>query len=219
MTKQSMKEYWNVGESCVLRGIVNNRVWSAQSVIVVRDKPEEIILLLLPGAQCAFPEGYWYWRLINDHSTGTRWQEATGERIVLREYTWQTNRILMFLEPEKYYSCYLIWDHVSGQFSCYYINFQLPYSRSHCGFDTLDLDLDIVIDPNYNWTWKDLEDYHNGVREGSIRNEWVNGVEQSQTEIFDRINKRIYPLDSSWRNWQPNRTWFSPTLIEKWQEI
>jgi hypothetical protein len=210
--------YRAAGESCVLRGIVNHQVWLAQSVIVVKDTQDETILLLLPGAQCAFPEGYWRWRQ-NDYSQGTRWQEAKSDPIVLRKFSWHTNRILIFLEPEKYYSCWLFWDQASDQFSCYYINFQLPYRRSHCGFDTLDLDLDIVVDPQYNWKWKDIDEYQEGIQEGGIEDRWVKEIEQSQQEVFDRINSQRYPLDGSWLHWQPDPTWVSPTLSASWQVI
>ena len=207
-----------VGESCVLRGIVNNQVWLAQSVIVVKDEPQETVLLLLPGAKCAFPEGYTSVR--NKKTPGlTRWQEARRATIVLRKFAWQTNRILIFLEPEKYYSCFLFWDHQTGQFGCYYINFQLPYHRSHCGFDTLDLYLDIVIDPQYNWKWKDVDEYQAGISGGGIQDEWVKGIEQSQGEVFKRINKHRYPLDGSWLQWRPDPTWVSPQLPDGWRVV
>lgn len=211
--------FWEVGESCVLRGIVNNQVWLAQSVIVVKDEPKETVLLLLPGAQCAFPEGYWHWRRHNDFSYGTRWQEAKSEQLKLREFGWHTNRILMFLEPEKYYSCCLFWDHASDQFGCYYINFQLPYQRSHCGFDTLDLDLDIVIDPQYHWKWKDEDEYQDGIRDGGIQEQWVKGIEQSQAEVLGRIQRRDYPLDGSWLEWRPTPDWVAPKLLERWRVV
>ena len=214
-----MRNYWEAGESCVLRGVVNNQVWMVKSVIVVKDQPEETILLLIPGAQCAFPEGYWRWKKNRDYSQGTRWQEAKQEHILLREFDWQRNRILMFLEPEKYYSWSLFWKHDSNQFGCYYLNYQLPYQRSHCGFDTLDLDLDIVVDAEYNWEWKDKEDYQVGIREGSIQDEWVKGIEKSHEEVFDRINKHNYPLDGSWLHWQPMSDWLPPKLPEKWQVL
>jgi len=204
-----------VGESCVLRGIVNNQVWLAQSVIVVKDEPQETVLLLLPGAKCAFPEGYTRWRS-RETSGLTRWQEARRTPIVLSELDWQTNRILIFLEPGKYYSCFLFWDHQTGQFACYYINFQLPYHRSHCGFDTLDLDLDIVIDPQYHWKWKDEDEYQAGIREGGIQDEWVQGIQQSQAEVFNRINTRSYPLDGAWVDWRPDPTWVPPQLPDGW---
>jgi protein associated with RNAse G/E len=214
-----LKKHRAVGESCVLRGIVNNQVWLAQSVIVVKDQPSEVVLFLPPGAQCAFPEGYWYWRTNQDHSHLTRWQEARSDSIVLREFPWQTNRILIFLEPEKYYSCFLFWDDASDQFQGYYINFQLPYHRSHCGFDTLDLDLDIVIDPQYHWEWKDEDEYQDGIREGGIQAEWVKGIEQSHAEVFERIGQRGYPLDGSWLSWQPDPHWALPGLPDGWQVV
>jgi len=129
---------WNPGDHCIRRGVVNSRVWMAQSVIVVKDEAEETILLLPPGAQCAYPESYWRWRH-GDYSQGTRWQEAKNPNLMLRQFDWKTNRVLMFLEPEQYFSCWMYWDHATDAFNCYYINFELPYRRSHIGFDTLGL--------------------------------------------------------------------------------
>ena len=200
----------------MLRGIVRDQVWLAQSVIVVKDAPQETVLLLLPGAQCAFPRGYPHWRN-KDYPGETRWQEASHTPIVLKELAWHTNRILIFLEPEKYYACFLFWEHASGLFDSYYINFQLPFRRSHCGFDTLDLDLDIVIDPEYHWQWKDVDEYQAGIREGGILDEWVQGIQRSQAEVFDRIHRRVYPLDGSWLDWQPDPGWIPPKLPESWQ--
>jgi len=214
-----LKNYHETGESCVLRGIVNHQVWLAESVIVVKDGPKQTVLLLMPGAECAFPEGYWRWKKNRDRSNGTRWQEARSERLQLRKFAWQTNRVLIFLEPEKYYACFLFWDQAEDQFNSYYINFQLPYRRSHCGFDTLDLDLDIVIDPQYHWIWKDEEDYQEGIREGGILDEWVQGIERSKTEVFERINRRADPINGSWLTWRPDPGWAAPSLPENWQTL
>jgi len=214
-----VENFRKVGENCVLRGIVNNNVWVSQSVIVVKDEQKETILLLLPGAQCAIPEGYARWRVKKDFSHGTRWQEAKSNHIKLLESPWKTNRVLIFLEPEKFYSIFLFWDHESDQFGCYYINFQLPYRRSHCGFDTLDLDLDIVIDPQYKWKWKDLDHYQAGIQEGGIQDEWVSGIEESKSEVIERINNREYPLDGSWLKWRPEITWKPPALPNNWEKI
>jgi hypothetical protein len=207
---------WQTGETCVLRGIVNHQVWSALSAIMVKDQPEETVLLLIPGAQCAIPEGLWRRRMNQDYPHGSRWKESRQENFVLREFTWQTNRVLILLEPEKYYSCFLFWEHFTSQFGCYYINYQLPYRRSHCGFDTLDLDLDIVVDPQFNWKWKDEEEYRAGILEGGIQDEWVIGIEGSHLEVFDRIARRSYPFDGSWLDWRPEPGWEPPTLPDGW---
>jgi protein associated with RNAse G/E len=214
-----LKNFWKAGESCVLRGIVNRQVWLAQSVVVVKDGPQQTVLLLMPGAECAFPEGYWRWRKNKDFSQGTRWQEARSDHIHLRKFVWQTNRLLMFLEPEKYYACFMFWDQASDQFNSYYINFQLPYRRSACGFDTLDLDLDIVIDPDFHWEWKDEEEYQAGIREGGILDEWVQGIERAQLEVFERIRQRSDPINGAWLTWRPDPGWTAPGLPEHWQVV
>ncbi len=212
-----MQSMWNPGERVVLRGIVNERVWSALSVIVVKDTLEETTLLLLPGAQCAYPEGYFRWKH-GDYSQGTRWQEAKSNAWTFREFVWQRNRFLIFLEPQKYYAIFYTWHHDTDQFTCYYINFQLPYRRSHCGFDTLDLDLDLVIDPQFTWRWKDEDAYREGIQEGGIHEQWVDGIEHAQQEVFDKIHKRCYPLDGSWMHWRPDPSWNPPRLPERWDE-
>ena len=214
-----MEKLYKPGDKCVLRGIVYNQVWLVQSVIVVSDKLNETVLLLIPGAQCAIPKEYWRWRDLGNKENIERWKVARRNPLILEEFTWQKNRVLYFLESGKYYSFDLFWDHESDKFNCYYINFQTPYKRSHCGFDTLDLDLDIVIDELNNWKWKDADEYQAGIREGGIKEEWVEGIEKSKEEVIERINKHIYPMDGSWVNWRPDLTWKPPTLPDDWQNI
>jgi hypothetical protein len=213
-----MDNHWQPGENIVLRGICAGRVWLVQSVSVVKDERDETILLLLPGGQCAYPEGYFHWKR-GDSSLGNRWQYAGRKDWKLRQFPWQTNRILMFLEPDKYYSCWMFWDHTSSQFTGYYVNFQLPYQRSRLGFDTLDLDLDLVIDPQMHWHWKDENEYREGIREGGIQAEWVQAIEASLPEVFERIAHRTPPLDGSWINWRPDPSWNPPHLPDQWMVV
>jgi protein associated with RNAse G/E len=214
-----MNEYRKFGENSVIRGIVNNKIWIAQSVIVVKDTQKETILLLQPGAQCAIPNKYWRWKRNREAGQGSRWEVSKRDQIVLKDYIWHTNRILMFLEPEKFYSCMLFWDQKTDVFNCYYINFQLPYRRSQCGFDTLDLDLDIVIDDKYNWKWKDEDEYQEGIREGEIQSEWVKKIEESKFDVFNRISTRSHPLDGSWLSWRPDPAWLAPKLPKGWEVL
>jgi protein associated with RNAse G/E len=212
-----MNRVWKPGEQSVLRGIVSDRVWSARSVIVVKDDVDVTILALLPGAQCVYPEGY-FLRKKGDFSKGSRWQESNGMSWTFREFTWQWNRLLIFLRPKRFYDTNLAWDHATEQFKCYYINFQLPYERSGLGFDTLDLDLDIVISPSYDWHWKDESDYLEGIKAGGIKQAWVDGIEQAKPEVLNLIERRSYPLDGSWNDWRPDLNWNPAILPPTWNE-
>ncbi len=211
-----MDNYWKPGDSAVLRGVFNARVWAAQAVRVVKDTPTETVLLLVPGAECAFPEGYFRWGH-GDFSHGTRWSDSLGGAWQLRRTHWQTNRFLMLLEPGRYYATEYIWEAATGAFRGYYVNFQLPFRRTRLGFDTLDLDLDLVVDSSQSWELKDTEDYDAGLQSGGIEPAWSAAIAQAQPAIIAAIEARQYPFDGAWLNWRPPAEWQPPTLPAEWQ--
>jgi hypothetical protein len=212
MTKPKL---WNNGDNVLLRGIYDYRPVSAQSLRVVKDTPTETALCIWPGAECVAPSAY----IRHGHASWDRWVETLANNLQLEKYLWRTNRLLFLLEPQKFYSTIYIWEGTSNIFVCYYINFQLPFRRTPLGFDTLDLDLDIVIENLQKWEWKDEEEYQAGIRSGGIRPEWVREVERAQNEVFARIEQRAYPLDDTWMNWRPDPTWDAPCLPENWDEV
>lgn|SRR5574341_408322 len=209
-----MAEGWNTGEVIAWRGIYNQKVWHAAPMIVVKDSPEETALALLPGANCFVPEGY----SRGKQNGKRRWDFKDGPW-KLDEHIWHTNRLLHLLEPQKYYAIVYFWDDKSDQFLCYYINFQLPFQRSHCGVDALDLELDLVIKPDFSYEWKDLDEYHKGIDTGIIPNEWVPEIESARTEVLERLAKRQYPFDNSWLDWCPNPSWSAPKLPANWDKV
>jgi protein associated with RNAse G/E len=205
---------WNPGDVISWRGIYRSRVWHAQTVIVVRDAPDETVLTLLPGTECMSPEGY----SLGKNSYKRRWNFKEKDW-QLEKYSWHTNRLLLLLEREKYYSTMYFWNHGTSEFLFYYINFQVPFQRSQCGIDTLDLDLDLIIHPDFSYEWKDAEDYQKAIENEIILPEWIQGIDRAKREIFEKLEKRLYPYDGSWLNWIPDPTWSPPTLPENWDKI
>jgi protein associated with RNAse G/E len=205
---------WQPGDVIAWRGIYRERVWHSQTVIVVRDTPQEIALTLLPGTECIAPEGY----LQGKNSDKRRWN-FKDKYWQLEKYSWRTNRLLLLMEPEEYYSTMFFWNRESNEFLCYYINFQLPFQRSHCGVDTLDLDLDLIIHPDFSYEWKDVADYQKAIEHGIILPEWTREIDAAKKEILDRVEKRQYPFDGSWLNWMPGPAWSPPKLPKNWDKI
>jgi len=206
------------GTTIALRGVYENQVTYAQACIVVLDTPGETVLALLPGAECALPQ--WYRRNPGvDPSPETRWRATIAGHHDLARARWQTNRFLMLLRPDTYYSVYLIWDDSTQQFHCYYVNFQLPYVRTHCGLDTFDLELDLVILPDRRHKWKDVEDYETGVRMGVIRQPWVDAINEAKSAVLSDAEAGLYPFDMSWRDWVPDAGWEPPDFPDGWDGI
>jgi predicted RNA-binding protein associated with RNAse of E/G family len=159
------------------------------------------------------------WNYPKNKKNGRRRWHYKEEDWQLAKYTWQTNRLLLIFEPEKYYSTILFWNHASNQFLCYYINFQLPFQRNQTAVDTLDLDLDIVIHPDFSYEWKDVDDYQKAIEHGVIDHEWMKEIDAAKEEVLSRLGKRSYPFDGSWLTWKPDPAWRPPHLPENWDKI
>jgi hypothetical protein len=209
-----MTELWNPGDTVVWRGVYRDRVWHATPTTVVRDTGQELVLSLLPATQCMAEEDY-----AQNRKNGKRRWDFQGEDWRLERFTWHTNRLLFLLEPETFYSPILFWNQETNRFLCYYVNFQLPFTRSLSAINTLDLDLDLVIYPDFSYTWKDIDDYEKGIEAGVILPEWADKIEAAKPEILGRLENREYPFDGSWLDWQPDLHLPLPTLPENWDKI
>lgn len=205
---------WKPGDVVSWRGIFDKRVWHVQPTIVVKDSPQELILTLLPGTECVAEETY-----PKGKKNGNRRWDFKNSNWNLEKYIWQTNRLLLIFEPEKFYSTVYFWNNVSHEFLCYYINFQEPFRRSAYSVDTLDLDLDIIIRPDLSFEWKDEDDYQKAIDDGVIFPEWIQGIEEAKKEVFDKLEKRQYPFDGHWLNWMPDPAWSPPRLPAGWDTI
>jgi protein associated with RNAse G/E len=205
---------WQPGEVIAWRGIDRGRIWHLQPTILIKDGLDEIVLTLLPGTECLAEENY-----PQGKKNGKRRWDFINRDWQLVKYTWKTNRLLLLFEPEKYYSTFLFWNDSSDEFLCYYINFQLPFERNDCAVDTLDLDLDIIIHPDFTYEWKDADDYEKAISHGVILPEWVQEIDVATSEIMIRLEQRQYPFDGSWLNWKPDISWSPPKLPANWDKI
>jgi hypothetical protein len=209
-----MTRYFQPGDHALHQGVYEGRVWYAQSVVIVKDTAEETAYAVYPGAECVAPRGY-----IHGRQTWNRWLDYQTNHWDMQTYHWHTNCFLVLLYPEKYYSINLMWNYAEKRFLCYYINFQLPFQRTALGFQSLDLEIDLVINTDYGWHWKDEKDYEEGIKLNIIRPEWVDNIEIAKQEIFEKLEKIQYPLNEYWLGWEPNPEWVLPTLPINWAEI
>ena len=83
----------------------------------------------------------------------------------------------------------------------------------------MDLDLDLTINPDLSYEWKDVEDYQRAIKEEIIFPEWTREIDMAKDEILAKLEKRGYPFDGSWLNWMPDPSWSPPKLPENWDKI
>ena len=105
-------------------------VWLEVPVFIVEDSPEVLVSYIAPGAQFEFPGGHWP-TLNGLHP----WSERES---------WFGHRCLMVQRPGDHYAVWHFWDGPDHEFSCWYLNLQTSFVRTPTGYNTQDLELDIV---------------------------------------------------------------------------
>jgi hypothetical protein len=129
-------------EQVLFRFVWPERVFSAMPVTVVERRDNRVVLWLAPGTPTKAPPGFHV--SIPDLAAGS-WAHS--------DWTWHGGR-LMIWERGDSHSIYVSWDRAGG-FAGWYVNLEQPWRETSLGFDTTDHLLDIWIDPDRSWRWKD----------------------------------------------------------------
>ncbi len=205
-------ENWSPGNTVLLRTVLENgRVGSVLSTTVVRDSDDLVALYLAPGTTCkrrAGKRGGPQGRVLVQNSGGHE------------DWTWSKNRrLILWRPPERQHAVSLFWRDADDTFLGGYVDVLEPLRRTRLGFDTRDLILDVVIDPDRTWHWKDEDELTWRQEQGyiapyeaeAIRNEGKRAV--SLLEAHDPL------FDDEWTLWRPDPAWDIPEVTEGWSVV
>lgn len=179
---------------------------------VVADNDDELALLVRPGVRGFSPEP-WV-RALRDGEPAVRDEllQAYARRDWrLAEWTWQRNTRLALLYPDRYYAIDPMWDE-RGTLFCWYVNFQVPYQRTAIGVDTCDLHLDLLVDPDLRFRWKDEDEYAQARRLGLVPDDCHKRVEEAREQVVGLIEQGGGPFTGPWAGWSPDPAWPLPVL-------
>lgn len=212
-----MSHYWSPGEAVTFREVLNHKVVCARPVTVVQDTPELTALLLTPGAACKISTLFLQ-VMAGTAPRASRWEEQRSGEWSMGDTVWRRLRVLKLMRPGDYYATWVCWEHETGAFVSWYVNFQLPFVRSPVGFDTFDLELDLDVAPDLTWAWKDEAEYREGIRWGVISAETASYVESARVRVLSLIESRAWPFDGTFVRWEPDGSWEQPRLHAGWDE-
>jgi hypothetical protein len=191
------------GETALVRFIRFGKVWVAMPHTVVRDSAELVVLHLPLGTL-----GKWYtW----DGATPIRGQADRDWGIC--DHVWHTYRILTLVRPGDGYGLELLWR-TDETFAGWYVNLQEPLRRTQLGFDTDDLVLDIWVDPDGSWRWKDEDELEIAVELGRFT--------PAQLAEIRSVGESVLatpPWPTGWEDWRPDPSWPLPALPDGWDVV
>jgi hypothetical protein len=138
----------------------------------------------------------------------------------LRDLRWRGYDVLMLHPAGAAYSVWLFFG-AAGEFRNWYVNLERPYVRwaddRAAGIDTVDYDLDLVVEPDRSWRWKDEDEFTAFLAHPEIY--WVDdgdAVWQSGWEVVKLIEAGAYPFDGTWCDFRPDPRWSMPAAPPGW---
>ncbi len=78
--------------------------------------------------------------------------------------------------------------------------------------------LDIVIEPDLSWCWKDEEEIQEAVAAGLVIREWADDVRREGERMLKRLEERRSPFCDGWERWLPDPAWPIPELPVGWDD-
>lgn len=141
---------------------------------------------------------------------------ATGEW-AHTDHTWDVSS-LWLLRPEDWHAVWVSWL-PGGEPLGWYVNFQRPYRRTAMGIEAMDLMLDVVVELDGSWRWKDRLEFETIARHGLLEPETVNRVYAEADTVVARIEAAEPPFCDPWHAWTPDESWATPHLPPAWQRV
>ena len=99
-----------------------------------------------------------------------------------------------------------------GRFTNWYANLEVPAvawrDGDLAGLDTVDWDLDVVIQPDRSWHWKDEEEFADRLR--TPESYWVadeQRVRAAGREVIKLAEAGDFPFDGTWTGFRPDPGW------------
>ena len=193
------------GDQTLFRFVWPWRVFSALPSTVV-ESGERIVLWIAGATSVRWPPGR---RIPIPKIAAGRWEHIETE--------WYGGRLMLF-EPGASHSIYVSWGR-SGEFAGWYVNLEDPWRRSRFGLDTTDHLLDITVDPDRTWRWKDEDELAEAVEIGLFSRERADEIRAEGERAVERIEAWTSPFDEGWESWRPDPEWPLPELPEDWDQL
>ena len=130
-----------------------------------------------------------------------------------RDHVWQRNHVLWLVRLGESHALGLFWNE-EWQFKGWYVNLQAPTKLRGGCFDTNDLALDVWIEPDETWSWKDEDDLARAVEIGIL--------DQKQAAALRVDGERVIaakPWPTGWEDWRPPPEWGPLPLPEDWHVV
>jgi hypothetical protein len=208
------EERWQPGQTVVVQEVWRGKLWSARPMTVVEDRGDSVVL--------------WY-------PKGTKFQVATTPQSRIRAATrlerFAANLSLCDWAMAEFkcdVSClwlceigvvrHAVWVswHDDGAFMGWYVNLQEPFQRNRMGLQAMDMMLDITVQLDRQWHWKDEDEFTMLIEQRLIDPATAQAIRDDAAKVIGDIEANRTPFCEPWPEWKPDPSWSVPVLPAGW---
>jgi hypothetical protein len=207
---------FEVGRFVVHRNVRRGRLGWVRPGRVVSDDTRGLLLWIAPRTPVAYE--------VAADGRGMRdmpFAEWVTLRYRLERAPWQGPGVLKLTPPSAAYSVWWFFT-PAGEFRGWYVNLEEPAVRwddgAVAGLDMVDQDLDVWVEPDRTWQWKDEAEFVE--RLGFPSHYWVSDEEAVRAEgerVVKLVDSGAFPFDGTWCDFTPDPQWTVPEVLpEGW---
>lgn len=196
---------FDVGQPIVRRDVLRQGPWLGQVVYVVEDSDRALVTYLPEGSPFGCPPG--------------DWPTPKGRHPWHEKGHWRGHGPLMVHVPGEAHAVWHFWRGEERAFTGWYVNLQQAFRRTPIGFDTQDLELDIVVAPDGSWQLKDDDLMEVRIAEGRFSDQEVEQIRAYGADLCARLDAGEALWDPAWRDWEPRADWTPQPLPEGWERV
>ena len=200
---------WSSGDQIVVRYVRDGRPSWVRPVTVIEDTPERSVVFIAAGTPTKEPvrlDGSAIARVVSyEERVSLEWRLGDGN--------WGSHQTLLLTPSDAAYSVWLFWTE-DWTFLGWYVNLQQPLERTPVGFDTRDQVLDIWVEPDLTWSWKDEGELEDAVRLGRFSADEAAAIRAEGERVIAK-----WPFPTGWEDWRPDPSWPIPKLPDGWDRV
>lgn len=205
-----------VGELVVFQEVWRDRVWAARPMLVAHDDGELVALW--------FPKGTPYKGPTTPPNRPRA--AARAEHLVTclelgdwvyEDRAWDVSTLVL-MRTGDWHALWVSWRDGWKRMS-WYVNLQEPFRRTRTGLETMDLALDVVIDHDCSWRWKDEDELELFVSRGVLDSSLAERVRNEGLRVVRLAERRGSAFGEPWSEWRPPPSWGMPELPSGWDEL
>ena len=121
--------------------------------------------------------------------------------------------ILSLTQRGASHSLWHFWDE-QWNFVCWYVQLHTPVVEANGGFELTDQALDVLVEPDGSWRWKDEDDFAEAQALGIFTPEEAAAVRAEGERVVE-----AKPWPTGWEGWTADPVWETSALPDGWDVV